>query len=152
MITKQELIIREAQKLLNTPFHNHGRSTLGIDCAGLVILSYRRAKVIDIIKNDFNYNPFWWRTIKEELLLNGLKANDFIEIDSEPQIADIVTFRLYRSDVPVNHCGIMINSENFISAKCGIKRRDRLVGINSLKPIYTKNNRLQGFYRYKDFI
>lgn len=151
-MNKQESIIREAQKLINTPFYSCGRSTLGIDCAGLIILSYRKAKIINNFINDMHYGPFWWRSTKEELLLNGLEANGFVKIDSDPQMADIVTFRLYRRNVPANHCGIMINPFDFISAKCGYKRNERRVCIDSIEPKFTKDNRLNGFYRYKDFL
>ena len=151
-MNKQERIVVEVKKFLGVPFHHSGRSTLGIDCAGLLYLSYCRAG-IELPKGDGrSYTVGWWKSSKEERLKNALINCGFIELSDNKLLdkGDIVLFKLYGKNYPAHHNGIMINSEFFIHAKCGWKSRDKFVAPDSLYPHYIK--RLDCVLRYKDFI
>ena len=147
----QERVVEEGLKLLNSPFHHKGRSSIGIDCAGVLILSYKKAEIIKNYNDIHEYTPLWWTKTKEEFLLNGLIENDFCIVKDEPQLADIVTFILYKKNVPVNHCGMIVdNNKNFIHAKCGKYKKKNFVSIDNLEPNYIK--RFAYLLRYRGFM
>ena len=149
-MSSQERVVEEGLKLLNSPFHHKGRSSIGIDCVGILILSYKK-EVIKNYSDSYEYTPLWWTRTKEEFLLNGLIENGFHIVNDEPQLSDIVTFRLYKKNAPINHCGMIIdNNKNFIHAKCGKERRKNKVSIDNLEPSYIK--RFAYLLRYKGFI
>jgi len=144
----------EAKKFLGTPFYHSGRSTLGIDCAGLLYLSYHRAG-IDLPKGDGkSYTVGWWKRTTEDRLKNALLKTGFVELsdDQLPDKGDICLFRLYGVKYPVHHNGIMLDSVNFIHAKCGWRSVDKKVGIDSLNSYYSDKGRLDSILRYKDFM
>ena len=147
MVTAKN-IITESKKLLNVPFCHFGRSVLGLDCSGLIWLSHTRAGLY-MPRTDDSYNAFWWRDISQkERLYNGfLNAANF-ELSDELVIGGLVLFRIYGKHVPINHCGIIINEDEFIHAKCGIKRRINRISLDSLKPGYYK--RIACFMKHKE--
>lgn len=142
-------IVREAEKLIKVPFAHYGRSTMGLDCSGLIYMAFNRAG-ISIPKDDGDqYTPRWWRRDKTERFLNDLYDLGFYEV-KDPQRGDLVTFRLFSPKVSVNHCGIMTNPEVFIHASCSRMRNTSGVRKESLRPRYIK--RFHSFLRHKDVI
>ena len=148
----KELIVQNARKFIGTPFRHSGRSTLGIDCAGLLYMSYNRSG-IEIPQGDgMPYTVGWWRhTEIKERLFNGLVAAGFrpLSDDELPDKGDVPLFRLFGKDFPAHHSGIMIDQNYFVHAKCGWRSRDKQVGFDSLEPSYKK--RLVWMMRYKEF-
>lgn len=145
-------IVQNARKFIGTPFRHYGRSTLGIDCAGLLYMSYNRAG-IELPKGDGReYTTGWWKhTDAEERLFNGLVAAGFRPLSNDELIdkADVPLFKLFGKNYPAHHSGIMIDQNNFIHAKCGWKDRNKRVDIDSLHPLYFK--KLAWVMRYKRF-
>jgi len=145
-------IVQNARKFIGTPFRHSGRSTLGIDCAGLLYMAYSRAG-IDLPKGDGKeYSVAWWkRTNAKERLFNGLVAAGFRPLYYNELIdkADIPLFKLFGKNYPAHHSGIMINQEYFIHARCGYSTKDKRVDFDPLYPDYSK--RLAWVMRYKEF-
>jgi len=115
-VEKRNRIVREVINLLNVPFCINGRTKFGIDCIGLIYLSYHKALNVVFPKFDGrSYKGNWWQFTKEERLLNFLlKYCDFTD---SPLPGDIITFRLFGKDNPINHCGIYIDNNTFVHAK-----------------------------------
>jgi cell wall-associated NlpC family hydrolase len=150
----KDRIVQNARKFIGTPFRHSGRSTLGIDCAGLLYMAYSRAGIVLPKDDGREYTVGWWKHINiEERLFNGLVAAGFRPLsDNElPDKADVPLFRLFGSAYPAHHSGIMIDENYFIHAKCGFKKRDKKVGFDVLNSMYTKNNRLAWIMRYREF-
>jgi cell wall-associated NlpC family hydrolase len=149
----KERIVQNARKFIGTPFRHTGRSTLGIDCAGLLYMAYNRAG-IELPKNDGKeYTVGWWkRPDAEERLYNGLIKIGFRELsDNElPDKGDVPLFRLFGKNYPAHHSGILVDQVYFIHAKCGWKEKDKKVGFDSLH-YYSDKNRLAWVLRYKEF-
>ena len=145
-------IVQNARKFIGTPFRHSGRSTLGIDCAGLLYMSYNRAG-IDLPKGDgYKYTVGWWKhTNAKERLYNGLIKGGFRPLfDNElPDITDVLLFKLFGKNYPAHHSGILVDKDYFIHAKCGYKDTDKRVGFDFLYPSYIK--KLSWIMRYKDF-
>ena len=148
----KERIIQNAKKFIGTPFRHSGRSTLGIDCAGLLYMSYSRAD-IELPKSDgFPYTVGWWKHIDgEERLYNICIASGFrpLSDDELPDKGDVPLFKLFGENYPAHHSGIMVSEDYFIHAKCGWKSRNKKVDFDSLYPSYIK--RLAWMMRYKEF-
>lgn len=131
-------IITEAKKILNVPFCHFGRSRLGLDCAGVVYITHNRCGM-NLQSIDQPYDPFWWKkTSQGERILNGFINTWKFEYSDEPVIGGLILFRIYGKNVPVNHCGILINENEFIHAKCGIGRKINKVVIEDLNYGYGK--------------
>ena len=147
----KNLIVQYARKFIGTPFRHSGRSTLGIDCAGLLYMSYNRAG-IELPKSDGHpYSVGWWQTNKEERLYNILVEAGFrpLSNDELPDKGDVPLFKLFGKTYPAHHSGIMIDRNYFVHAKCGWRSVDKRVGFDSLEPSYIK--RLAWMMRYKEF-
>lgn len=148
----KELIAQNARKFIGTPFRHSGRSTLGIDCAGLLCMAYNRAG-IELPKSDgLPYTVAWWKqTNAEERLFNILVAAGFrpLSDNESPDTGDVPLFKLFGEDYPAHHSGIMIDQNYFVHAKCGWRSRDKKVDFDSLEPSYIK--RLAWMMRYKEF-
>jgi cell wall-associated NlpC family hydrolase len=148
----KDLIVQNARKFIGTPFRHSGRSTLGIDCAGLLYMSYHRAG-IDLPKGDGKeYTVAWWKhTDVEERLYNVLVNAGFRSLSQNELLdkGDIPLFKLFGGSYPAHHSGIMIDQNHFIHAKCGYKARDKKVGFDSLYPSYIK--KIAWIMRYKEF-
>jgi cell wall-associated NlpC family hydrolase len=148
----KERIIQNAKKFIGTPFRHSGRSTLGIDCAGLLYMSYNRAG-IELPKNDGKeYTVAWWKhSGGEERLYNICVESGFRPLlDNElPDKGDIPLFKLFGENYPAHHSGIMIDENYFVHAKCGWKSIDKRVGFDPLHPSYFK--KLAWIMRYKEF-
>lgn len=148
----KDRVVQNARKFIGTPFRHSGRSTLGIDCAGLLYMSYHRAG-LDVPKTDGkDYPVLWWKHVgAEERLYNICIAAGFrpLSDDELPDKGDIPLFKLYGKDYPAHHSGIMIDQEYFVHAKCGWREKDKKVGLGSLHPSYIK--RLAWMMRYKEF-
>lgn len=148
----KDRIVQNARKFIGTPFRHSGRSTLGIDCAGLAYMAYNRAD-ISFPKNDGKeYTVGWWKqTNAKERMYNALIDAGFRSLSDDELIdkGDIVLFKLFGKNYPAHHSGIMIDQVYFIHAKCGYKIRDKRVGFDSLHPSYFK--KLAWVMRYKEF-
>lgn len=136
----REEIVNQAKKLRGTPFSHRGRTRFGIDCMGLVLLSYRRAgfSLPDGDGKIYGLNWFWF--VKDERYLNGLL--NYFNIVSSPEIGDLVMFRCYNKKI--THGGIYLGNKNFIHARAG-----RSVTIDSLNHKYWQN-RFVYYMRIKD--
>ena len=130
-------IIAEAHKLLNVKFAHRGRTRHGLDCAGFVYLSYRRAN-IDVPSGDGRiYEPTWYMFVKsgdQRYLNNILKYFRYIDT---PKIGDLLSFK-FHGDV-ITHTGILDKNNQFIHAESG-----RCVKLTDLNHRFYKN----AFYRY----
>ena len=144
---KANKIIAQAKKFLNVPFCHYGRSTIGLDCSGLIWIAHHRSNV-HFARTDYNYNARWWQDSSQgERIIKGLEFAGF-ELCDDLMVGGIVLFRIYGKHVPVNHCGILINEHQFIHTKCGIRKMGNKVSIDALKPGYLK--RLGGWMKHKD--
>lgn len=148
----KERVVQNARKFIGTPFRHSGRSTIGIDCAGLLYMSFHRAG-IELPKGDGKeYTVGWWKqTNAEERLYHGLLRAGFRPLfDNEsPDKADIPLFKLFGKNYPAHHSGIMISQEYFIHAKCGWRSTYKRVDFDPLYPAYFE--RLAWVMRYKEF-
>lgn len=147
----KDRIVQNARKFIGTPFRHSGRSTLGIDCAGLLYMAYSRAG-IELPKSDgYSYTVAWWKqTGAKERLLDAL-LNCGFRILSDDELynkADVPLFKLFGDDYPAHHSGIMIDQFSFVHAKCGWKSRDKRVDFDILEPSYKK--RLAYMLRHKE--
>jgi cell wall-associated NlpC family hydrolase len=137
---KAERTIVEAKKYLNIPFRHNGRSTLGLDCIGLIWKTYTRLGFDFPRLDDKSYDPLWWTNKREgERMLNAFINIGGFEIVDKPIIGCLVTFRLYCKNPPINHCGIYVNNDSFIHAKCSKIPRKNKVMIEPIRPYYVKN-------------
>ena len=147
----KDRIVQNARKFIGTPFRHSGRSTLGIDCAGLLYMSYHRAG-IELPKGDgYSYTVAWWKqTGAKERLYNALIGCGFrvLSNDELPDKADVPLFRLWGDHYPAHHSGIMVDQSNFVHAKCGWRIRDKQVGFDPLEPSY--KDRLAYMLRHKE--
>lgn len=142
---KSEQLIIEAKKLINVPFCHFGRSTLGVDCSGLLWLVHHRCG-LELKRMDYTYHPLWWRDPAQgERMVNGLINVGGYDFCDEPIIGGLVLFRLYSKKAAINHCGILINNESFIHAKCGIGNKINKVTIDKLE--YGYNKRIAGYMK-----
>lgn len=148
----KDRVVQNARKFIGTPFRHSGRSTLGIDCAGLLYMTYNRSG-IELPKSDgYPYTVGWWKhTNCEERLYNILVASGFrpLSDDELPDKGDVPLFKLFGKNYPAHHSGIMIDNNYFVHAKCGWKNIDKKVGFDSLYPHYIE--RLAWMLRYKEF-
>jgi cell wall-associated NlpC family hydrolase len=148
----KERIVQNAKKFIGTPFRHSGRSTLGIDCAGLLYMTLNRSG-IEVPKSDGKeYTAAWWKHYgAEERLYNICIASGFKPLPDDvlPDKGDIALFRLFGENYPAHHSGIMISEDYFVHAKCGWKSHDKRVGFDSLYPSYIK--KLVWMMRYKEF-
>lgn len=141
-------VLSEAKKFLNTPFHHKGRSILGLDCFGLIIVSFRKCDVLIPSDDGFSYNPSWWREKRERMHEHLLKYN-FDEVQN-PQKGDIVTFRLFGNKYPSHHCGFII-SENYMIHTAGHgSNKERKTKIEIINSAYKR--RLGSYFRYKGYV
>jgi cell wall-associated NlpC family hydrolase len=147
-MTIAQRIVVEAKKLINTPFCHFGRSSIGLDCSGLIWLTHTRSG-IEMPRTDDRYSPYWWRDSHQgERILNAFQNTAGFEICDQPVIGGLVMFRLYGKHVPINHCGILVDNENFIHAKCGIGYKVNKVTMDLLSAGYRK--RIACYMKHKD--
>lgn len=146
---KAQRIITEAKRLLNTPFCHFGRSAIGIDCSGLIWLSHTRSGMV-LKRVDRHYHATWWKDPGQgERLFNGFQNEWNFNLIDKPIIGSVVLFRIYGRNVPINHCGILINEDQFIHSKSSISRRNKSkTTIDNLHPSYVKF--VVGFMVHKD--
>lgn len=151
--TIKNQIVQNARKLIGTPFRHTGRSSLGVDCGGLLYLAYNRAGIFFPMNSpDGPYTIAWWKHIdaKERLyILLEFAGFRFLSDNESIDKCDVVCFKLFGEKYPAHHCGIMINQTHFIHAKCGWRSKDRKVGFDPLHPSYYE--RLVSVMRYKEF-
>ena len=147
----KERIVQNARKFIGTPFRHSGRSTLGIDCAGLLYMAYHRAG-IELPKSDgLPYTVAWWKVDgAEERLYNALIGCGFrvLSDDELPDKADVPLFRLFGDAYPAHHSGIMVDQYHFIHVRCGWRARDKRTDFDPLEPSYKK--RLAYMLRHKE--
>lgn len=105
-------IITESNKLLGVPFHHASNSSLGMDCRGFIWLVYHRTGIELPTSDGRMYAADWWKHTKEERLLTTFLKK--FKYTKEPKTGDILLFRLFALNAPVNHCGIYINNETFV--------------------------------------
>jgi cell wall-associated NlpC family hydrolase len=146
-------VVKNARKFIGTPFCHSGRSTLGIDCAGLLYMAYSRAGIFLPKGDGKSYTVGWWKHNNgEERLYNGLIKAGFKELPDNEFLnkGDVPLFRLFGESYPAHHSGIMIDQNYFVHAKCGWRNKGKRVDIDSLHPIYFK--KLAWVMRYGEFL
>lgn len=75
-------VVQAARELLGTPFRHQGRSTAGVDCAGLVVLAYAAAGLP--VKDAKGYSR-----LPHKRLLETALEQSFERVD-EPQPGDVL--------------------------------------------------------------
>jgi cell wall-associated NlpC family hydrolase len=153
----EDLAIRveqEARKFIGTPFRHSGRSTLGIDCVGLLYMSFSRAGIPSLPKTDGReYSLQWFKHTKEERLYNAIKSTGHvvdIPIEEKIKKGDILLFRLFKNTFPAHHSGIAINENFFIHVRCSLKKGNRRVDLDLFDPFYY--DKLAYILRHKDLL
>lgn len=145
---------QEARKFIGTPFHHSGRSTLGIDCVGLIYQSFSRAGIPSLPKTDGReYSLKWFKYTKEERLYNAIMGTGHVvdvPIDTKIKKGDILLFRLFKDTYPAHHSGIAVDEIYFIHVRCEIKRINRRVDLDLLRPNYF--SKLAYILRHKDLL
>jgi cell wall-associated NlpC family hydrolase len=145
-ITPDRILI-ESRKFLGAPFYHKGRSILGIDCLGLIIVSFKRCG-IHIPSDDGNgYIPTWWKR-NEDRLHNHLLKYGFDEVRN-PQKGDVITFKLFGNKYPAHHCGFIISENYMIHVRGSGSSKDKVVKIDIISDSYKK--RLGSYFRYKGY-
>lgn len=109
---QRSIIVTEVNKLIGKPFRHASNSSLGMDCRGFVWLAYHRAGIHLPMNDGRMYTADWWRHTNEERLLN--KFLDVFEKTTSPELGDILLFRLFRINGPINHCGILTGNDTFV--------------------------------------
>jgi cell wall-associated NlpC family hydrolase len=147
-------VVQEARKFVGTPFCHTGRSTIGIDCAGLLYQSFSRAGIPSLPKTDGReYSLLWFRHTKEERLYNAIMNTGYVvdvPVDKEIKKGDIVLFRLFKPTYPAHHSGIAVDKNYFIHVRCQLKAKDRRVDLDLFHPEYS--NKLAYILRHKDLL
>lgn len=146
-------VIRETKKLLGIPFCHYGRSSLGLDCSGLIYMSHHRSG-INIPRNDGQSYPItWWKDKHQgERFLDMLLETGFEIVSDDKDFLAlpgyIVVFRLFSKNAPVNHSGIMLNNSEFIHANASRRKNYSNVRKECLYPSYIK--RFAYYLKHKD--
>jgi len=101
----RDLIVKEAEKLIGTPFCSHGRDERGLDCFGVVVCAGVNAGVFDIKDDfrDYTPNPDPKLVIKEANRLFVLREDNTI------QNGDIVIIKIAGNPI---HMGLYISNSN----------------------------------------
>jgi cell wall-associated NlpC family hydrolase len=141
-------IITEARKFLNVPFFHRGRSVLGLDCLGLIIVSFRKCSIIIPSDDGLTYYSTWWRN-QEDRLHDHLKKYGFEEVEI-PQRGDIITFKLLGMQYPAHHSGILISEDTMIHVNGLGGAWERKCKINRIPDSYKR--RLGSYFRYKGYV
>lgn len=83
------LVVEAARTYVGVPWRHQGRSRLGLDCAGLLVLAFRDCgrELVDLA----GYTRHPWR----DGLLRALGSN-FTPVSEPPQPGDILLFRITR--------------------------------------------------------
>lgn len=89
-----------AHKYIDVPFKHHGRSTRGMDCVGLIILTARDGGYDSYIEFAYGREP------RNSKLQAVLKEHLGPPLHRPPQINDVVLMRLRRAKRP-SHVGII---------------------------------------------
>jgi cell wall-associated NlpC family hydrolase len=131
-------IITEAKKLVGIPFCHYGRTTLGLDCSGLIWLSHTRSGM-NLPRVDSHYYPLWWRDKHQgERLVEGLINTWKFELCEEPVQSGLVLFRIWGRKYPIHHCGILLDDDKFIHAKSTLGKGSSKVTIECLSQGYKR--------------
>lgn len=146
-ITPDRIII-ESRKFLNVGFCHRGRSILGLDCLGLVIVSFKKCGIIIPSDDGLAYNPQWWRG-KEERLHNHLLKYDFEEV-LFPKRGDVITFKIFGLNFPAHHCGIYLSEDCMIHTWGSGPSMGRKTKVENLGPSFKR--RIGSYFRYKGYI
>lgn len=147
-VVSPDRIIIEANKFLNVPFAHRGRSILGLDCLGLIIVSFYRCGVVIPSDDGFSYAPTWWIG-KEERLHNHFLNNNFENVQ-DLQKGDIITFRLFGQIHPAHHCGFCISNDWIIHTRGSGNKRQRKTVIEMIGPPLKR--RVGVYFRYKGYV
>lgn len=120
------LVIHEAHRWLNTPYHHQGRVLgVGVDCATLLCEVYEAAGVIPHV-DPTPYPPDWHLHRESERYLGWLQQYGH-EVD-EPAPGDVIVWRFGRC---FSHGAILCENGNIIHSYLGegvrLERRDASV-------------------------
>lgn len=149
MITvSPDRVITEAFKFLNVHFCHRGRSLLGLDCLGLIIVAFRKCEITIPSDDGLAYNPQWWRNKEERLHQHFLKYG-FEEV-ALSQRGDVITFRIFGEQYPAHHCGILLSENEFIHTWGSGPPTGRRTKVEVLSPPFKK--RAASCFRYKGYV
>lgn len=141
-------IITEAKKLIGTPFCHYGRTTLGLDCSGLIWLSHYRSGM-DLPRVDSHYYPLWWRDSHQgERLVEGFKNTWKFEFCEEPVYGGLVLFRIWGKRYAISHCGVILDDDKFIHAKSSLNKKQSRVTVECFSQGYKRL--IAGFMNHKE--
>jgi len=107
-------------KYIGLPYKNKGRNFNGVDCYGIVYLIYKEEKNINLPDfSDINYCSTWFKDNKnkENHILDNLYRvwNISNSIDKPYNSFDVMLFYSSPTKEVVNHCGLYIGDNKFIS-------------------------------------
>jgi cell wall-associated NlpC family hydrolase len=146
--TTPDRVIAEANKFINAPFCHRGRSILGLDCLGLIIVSFKKCGIIIPSDDGMAYHPRWWNG-NEERLHNHLLKCDF-EIVESPCKGDIVTFRIFGAALPACHCGFYLSEDYVLHTRGSGPAIGRRTKAEMIGPAFKR--RIGLYFRYKGYI
>ena len=92
-------LYQAARNYLGVPWRHRGRSMVGIDCIGLLVLSIQ--DIGGTVNDRLDYGREPHRDGLQEELISQLN-----QVDRQPQVNDVVVARLRRNSAPV-HVGII---------------------------------------------
>lgn len=106
----RDRILTEARSWIDTPFHHQGRvKGAGCDCIGLCI---GVGKALELVPQEFEYTGYR-RTPHGRTLVDVMRESGFVEEVQEPQLGDILVFRI---DVDPQHVALLSERNTLIHA------------------------------------
>lgn len=130
-------LIAELSTWEGVPFHHQGRSSAGVDCAGLIVCALAALGIATDVPRDYTTNA------AGALLLPWLDGSPLLEaaaLNEEPQAGDVLAFRIGRS---VQHLGVAIGDGSMVHAI-------RTAGVATVTLSAMWRYRLAARYRWAD--
>jgi cell wall-associated NlpC family hydrolase len=119
-IEVRQRVIQEARKLIGTPFRHFGRTRHGLDCSGVIYLTYNRAGLSLPQTDGHAYQCNWFEFEHANRLVDALSRYfERMPNDDSPLPGDILLFQCYNLNAMITHSGICINFPTFVHARSG---------------------------------
>jgi cell wall-associated NlpC family hydrolase len=111
-------------------------------------MAFRKCGVVIPSDDGLAYHSTWWRN-HEDRLQDHLRKSSFLEV-TDPQKGDVVTFRLFGSQYPPHHCGILVSFDQVIHVSGIGDNWESCCRTMPISPAWQK--RVAGYFRYKGFM